>query len=448
MNDAYERAKARIRENRMEEGAGILKASLGNGASAPMLNDLGVCEYLLGNFDRGLELFEQALKKAPSFCLARINLFYLEKANALVQKGYLNFRHLDHDGIADAGPRPKVSLIVRTYNRLDLLREALLSVSKQTFRDFETVVINDGGAKEAETIAKEIAPPGLRYFLAEHGGPAAALNRGLEMARGNYIGFLDDDDIIYPNHLEVLVKRLEQEGKPGLAYPDVKIVYFDAAGSLIRSEINIEESIDLAKCIRYDPVVSMLILASRACFEKVGMFIEELVTTAHDWEMWLRILQHYPFYHVSEVTCEYEERVRPDRATRKGLFERYYYSNLMHYLHRVISLFSFPKLAANEKSYQKALVEMDRLDQKYERLEHRIRLRGFYEFASPYGYFYDRYLILRDFGDMKLAREFLGIALQLKPLEPKIWLSRLSASLAGKGEQGDAREPRRPQGRD
>ena len=47
------------------------------------------------------------------------------------------------------------------------------------------------------------------------------------------------------------------------------------------------------------------------------------------------------------------------------MFERYYYSNLMHYLHRVISLFSFPKLAANEKSYQKALVEMDRLDQKH-----------------------------------------------------------------------------------
>jgi len=453
MNDAYEKAKKLIREGKLEEGAKLLRKNLGKDAEAELLNDLGVCLYLLAEPDPALELFSESLKKAPNFCLSRINRFYVEKAKELRSKADLNFRHIDHDALPASRPKPRISLIVRTYNRPDLLREALVSAKKQTFRDFETVVINDGGTKEAESVAKEINPPGLRYFLAAHRGPASALNRGLEMARGDYIGFLDDDDLIYPNHLEALLGRLEQEKVAGLAYPQVRINYYEPAsrgGKLVRSEINIEESVDYEKCVRYDPIVSMLILASRECFETAGRFIEDLVTTAHDWEMWLRLLKHHRFYHLPEVTCEYQERIRQDRATRKGLFERYYYSNLMHYLHNAISLFSFPKKPENETAYRKALAEMDRLSGKYDGLENKIRLRGFYDFKSPYGYFYDRYLVLKDFGETELAKDFLRAALKLSPFEPKLWGSLMASALAGKGEQGDelAAEKRRAPGRD
>jgi|GEM_PF-1969165 len=443
----YEQAKNLIRQEKIKEAEEILKSALGENSSAEIFNDLGVCKYLLGELESALGFFEQALKKSPEFSLAKINLFYVQKAQELMRKGYLQFRHIDHDGIDPLSPKPKISLIVRTYNRPDLLREALISVSRQSFRDFETIVINDGGLKQAESVAREINPPGLRYFLAEHGGPASALNRGLEMARGEYIGFLDDDDIIYPNHLGGLLQRLEREKSPGLAYPDVKINYFDLNGNLVRSEVNIEEYIDYDKCVRYDAIVSMLVLVSRECFEKVGMFIEDLITTAHDWEMWLRILKHYKFYHLSELTAEYQERVRNDRATRKGLFDRYYYSNLMHYLHKVIRLFSFPKNPANERAYQRALREMDMLYKKHNGLESKIRLRGFYDFKSPYGYFYDRYLILRDFGELNLAKDFLKVALKLSPLEPKLWASFISANLIEKGNE-DVPKKRRVFGRD
>lgn len=440
MTFSFEQAKALVREEKLEAGLEVLKNLIAAGAGAELLNDAGVCSYLLGDFEKGLELVSDALKKAPGFSLARINKFYLERALGLVKDPALKFRSLNHDGLDPKTPRPKVSVIVRTYNRPELLAKALASLKAQRFKDFETVVVNDGGSESASEVCRAAALPGLRYFRAVHGGPSAALNRGLEMARGDYIAFLDDDDIVYPNHLEVLVAALEKADGPGLAYPQVKYNHFDGKGRLTATEVHTEPDIDLDKCLRYDPIASMLVLVSRECFEKLGMFIESLVTTAHDWEMWIRIIKHYPFYYVPELSAEYEERDRPDRATRTGLFETFYYSNLMLYFHRAVPLFSFPKFAANEKEYAASVRELDRLLGKYPDLEKKLRLYGFHHSKTMYGYFFDRYKNWMDFGDFEAAGDFLKIALRLRPFEPKLWLGYLSYLMTDKkgGANGQA----------
>ena len=435
INGDYKQAKSLIRQEKIADGLEVLKKLAPSGHSAEVFNDAGVCYHLLGDSERGLDMFRLALEKAPAFALARINLFYLEKARELKRGNDLTFRSINHDGLSPNTPRPRISVIVRTYNRPDLLKEALASLKNQIFKDFETIVINDGCTEEAAVVCKEADLPGLRYFNAPHKGPAAALNRGLEMARGDYITFLDDDDIIYPNHLSGLLDRLEKAGRPGVAYSDTSIASFDKNGKLAQSRIRSEPSVDLEKIFHYCPI-PIQSMVSRECFERVGQFLEPLVYDAHDWEMWMRIAKRYNFYHLAEVTSEIRNHHQLARSSRRSPFGKYYYGNLAHYFHQGIALFSFPKFERNERAYQIAVGELGLLLQKYPDLEKKIRLYRFYHSRTVHGYFYARYNSLKMFREFKAANDFLKVALKLKPLEPKFWASWLS-SLFSKTDGAD-----------
>jgi len=429
MQKEYEQAKELIRKDEIEPALEILRRLEKTEASAELLNDIGVCLYLLRDFESALEYFERSLAKSPDFSLAKINKFYIERAWELLRNSDLRYRQIHHDGLIPKEPAPKISVIVRTYNRPDLLREALLSLKNQTFKDFETIVINDGGAKEALEVAKEVNPPNLRYYYAPHKGPASALNRGLEMARGKYIAFLDDDDVFYPEHLELLLSRLERENQPALCYPNAKIAYYDEKGNLKKSEVYRKEKIELWELVRKDLIIAMMVLVSRECFEQEGLFIEELITTAHDWEMWIRLRKKYPFFHLDQLTCEYRERIKLDRCTQKPPFDIYYYSNLMLYMHKVIKLFSFPLKAGLEGTYKKLIKTLNKLLKTYPEIERQIRIYGIYHSDNPAGYLYDRYRILREYNEKTIAEAFLKAYIKLKPFEPKGWFNLLALKL-------------------
>jgi len=429
MSEVYQKAKQLVRAEQIEPALKLFLEMEKTEPSPELLNDIGVCFYLLGDFARAIEYFEGSLEQKPDFSLAKINKFYLERASELLKNSDLRYQQIHHDGFSPSGPAPQISVIVRTYNRPDLLKEALESVKNQTFRDFETIVVNDGGDKKAQQVAKEVNPPNLRYYYAPHGGPASALNRGLEMTRGKYIAFLDDDDIFYPQHLERLYALLKKENQPGLAYPDAKICYFDPKGRVRKSEIYRQESIELRELLKKDLITAMMVLVSRECFEKEGLFFEELVTTAHDWEMWIRLRKKYPFFHLPLVTCEYRERIRADRCTQKPPFDIYYYCNLMLYVHRAIKLFSFLLKPELEASYQKLVKRLNQLLKTFPELQKQVRLYGIYHSRNPAGYFYDQYRILRGYKEKEMAELFLQTYLELKPFEPKAWLNLLALKL-------------------
>lgn len=436
MNAEYERAKKLIREDKIGEGCELLEKLAQEEPNPEILNDAGVCLYLLGEFSSAIERFKRALAAKADFALPKINLFYLEKACDLTKSFDLQFRSINHDNFSQAAPPPKISVIVRTYNRPQLLKNALACLKNQTFRNFETIVVNDGGPEEIEKVCRESGLNGLRYHRFAHGGPAAGLNRGLEMARGEFIAFYDDDDVIYPNHLQGLLGCLEKAGQPGVAYSDVRVNYFDRSENLVRSKIRSEPEVNLEVLFRYDPISSMLVLVSREIFEKLGRFYEPLAVTGNDWEMWIRIARHYKFFHLPEITAEFQERDRPDRGSRLGLFERYYYSNLVLYIHRALALFSFPQIAANESAYRTAVAELNRLLQKYPGLEKKLRLYGLYHARTVHGFFYERARNFSGFGAGSEARDFYKLALKLKPLEPKI-IAGFARSLFGR-EKGRA----------
>ena len=114
-----------------------------------------------------------------------------------------------------------ISVIVRTKDRPYALQRALTSLANQTLRNFEIVLINDGGLDPTPILASY--QHCLKVNLINHRTPvgrAAALNAGLQAARGQWIGYLDDDDILYPYHLDLLYTAATRHGSPCVVYSE------------------------------------------------------------------------------------------------------------------------------------------------------------------------------------------------------------------------------------
>jgi glycosyltransferase involved in cell wall biosynthesis len=118
---------------------------------------------------------------------------------------------------------PRVSIIVPTYNRPALLPRALASVANQTFRDFEVIVINDGG--NCPYVDKSLSGFGkTKFFSKNWGGPGSARNRGLDLSDSEFVAYLDDDDEWFPIHLERLISTLNQNPKSKIVYGSADLV--------------------------------------------------------------------------------------------------------------------------------------------------------------------------------------------------------------------------------
>ncbi len=188
---------------------------------------------------------------------------------------------------------PLVSIIVPTFNRPGHLRECLQSIAAQTFSDWEAIVINDAG-EPVERVAAEFAQHPMRVIhLPAKQGQVAARNRGVEIARGKYIAFCDDDDQWLPAHLSGLVEALRIGAC--LAYSDAEIVVFENA---LRARVPAQRELF---AFDYDPWLLRhwnFIPPSSAAYprelhEEMGMF-DEAMEDYWDWDWWLRIASRYP----------------------------------------------------------------------------------------------------------------------------------------------------------
>lgn len=112
---------------------------------------------------------------------------------------------------------PAVSVVIPSCNRPNLLRRAIESVFTQSYRDWEVVVVDDRPSEETRAVAESF-PERVNYVLGESAGPSRARNRGLQAATGELISFLDDDDVMLPDNLEVLSRHLITHDDTGCAY--------------------------------------------------------------------------------------------------------------------------------------------------------------------------------------------------------------------------------------
>src|ERR1700760_2526444 len=104
---------------------------------------------------------------------------------------------------------PFFSVVIPVFNRAGPLAQAIESVRAQTFQDFEIVVVDDGSTDDPRAAVGRFADPRIRYFRQANAGGGAARNHGIDEARGQFVAFLDSDDVFLPHHLASMHRLLE-----------------------------------------------------------------------------------------------------------------------------------------------------------------------------------------------------------------------------------------------
>lgn len=110
---------------------------------------------------------------------------------------------------------PFFSVVIPVFNRAGVLRGALESVLAQSEQDFEVIVVDDGSSDDPRGVVESLHDPRLRFVRQANGGGGSARNRGIDLARGRFVAFLDSDDVFLPHHLAAMRRLLE--GGQGVA---------------------------------------------------------------------------------------------------------------------------------------------------------------------------------------------------------------------------------------
>jgi glycosyltransferase involved in cell wall biosynthesis len=189
---------------------------------------------------------------------------------------------------------PFFSIIIPTYNRSKKLKQVIDSVLAQTFTDFELLVMDDGSTDDTPKIIAEYKDQRIIYqWDTNSGGPARPRNRGLKIAKGEWICFLDADDWWTPNKLEVCIEYIEKH-EIDFIYHDLFIVRdikaFLESKSIKSREIQRPVLINLL--VRGNVIANSSVVVRKSLMDKIGGINEDPgMVAAEDYHTWLRIAQ-------------------------------------------------------------------------------------------------------------------------------------------------------------
>ncbi len=190
---------------------------------------------------------------------------------------------------------PKVSVIVPAYNSMSYLPETLESVLKQTFTDFELIIVDDGSTDQTPQWVSKLTDSRIRLVRQENKGVTVARNTGIAHAEGEYIALLDHDDLWQTSKLDIQVRCLDESPEVGLVHTWMVLV--DEQGRSTGRIMTSNAQANVPKhLLERNAIASSSVMVRRCCFEDVGVFsLNRDLYTVEDWEMWIRIASLYPF---------------------------------------------------------------------------------------------------------------------------------------------------------
>jgi GT2 family glycosyltransferase len=228
---------------------------------------------------------------------------------------------------------PLVSILVRTSNRPAWLKEALTSVRHQTYRNIEVVVVEDGQAVAEQMVLEEFAPKmNIQYHATgTRVGRSRAGNVALAKANGDWLNFLDDDDVLFADHVEVLLQSAtgqDAEGAYGLAWETETFVISEEP--LVYRELSqilrYRQPFCKVTLWQHNYMPIQCVLFNRSLYEKWGG-LEEDMDQLEDWNLWTRYTLEHDFVFVEKCTSKYrlpsDTRLRQSRTERmEGAYHR------------------------------------------------------------------------------------------------------------------------------
>ncbi|MCF8464524.1 MAG: glycosyltransferase family 2 protein [Flavobacteriales bacterium] len=199
---------------------------------------------------------------------------------------------------------PFFSIVTPTYNRESFLEEMILSISSQSLQDYEHIIVDDGSVDGTETLVKRLmeSHPKIIYIKQENKGRSVARNVGIEAAKGQFVCFLDSDDVWLPNHLEVLNAETKDQTKPAMFHTGLIWFYDDGTP---------DQKVEYAKRENFSSDVEYVIANEFApdcvCVHhsilrkhnfRPELFINE------DVELWARIAALHPVFAIAKHTAK------------------------------------------------------------------------------------------------------------------------------------------------
>lgn len=195
---------------------------------------------------------------------------------------------------------PLISVVIPTYNRAEFISSAIDSVLSQTHRNLELIIVDDGSTDNTEKIVNKY--DSVRYIKINNHGVGYARNIGIKASKGEYIAFLDSDDMWSCNKLELQLSHY-------LEHPDAGIIvgscgYIDKNGNKIGSKdisppVISNEEMEIFMAIPGGPCN---VLIKKSILDDIGGFDTSLLRS-EDRDLWMRISRKYPVYGIQEVTC-------------------------------------------------------------------------------------------------------------------------------------------------
>lgn len=235
------------------------------------------------------------------------------------------------------------SVVVPLYNKKDNIGKTLESALAQTFTDFEVIVVDDGSTDGSGDLVRAIASedPRIRLITQENRYIGAARNRGVKHAGGEYIAFLDADDLWKTNHLEelyALAKSYPEAGLLGTSFLWRREGYGDFAGIVEEFEGK-RGIVDYFKYVTDFQFIYTSSIAVRSdVFKEIGMFNEDRVykSTYEDRELWTRVAARYLVAYSGVCTVIYMTDV-PGQATGSNSINRFICPALGQTLHKLLT---------------------------------------------------------------------------------------------------------------
>lgn len=197
-----------------------------------------------------------------------------------------------------ASPDPLVSAIMCSFHRPHVLARAIESVLAQTLHDFELIVVDDGSLDGTPDIVRSFEDPRIRLVVnAKNLGLPASRNEGITRARGEFLAFLDDDDLWMPHKLERQVSALGDHPEFDAAWSYSTREHLDGTFSDRKIDLhgNVHRKFQLDEIMMMQPL-----LLRRSAIAKVGLF-DPVLTALDDYEFSLRVSRHCRFLTVPEV---------------------------------------------------------------------------------------------------------------------------------------------------
>jgi glycosyltransferase involved in cell wall biosynthesis len=218
---------------------------------------------------------------------------------------------------------PKVSVIIPTYNRASLIAQTLQSVLAQTFHDFEVIVIDDGSKDNTRDVIAGFKDPRIRYMYHENAGVAAARNTGIKASGGEYVSFLDSDDVLQPNALELSVAVLEKNPQTAFSHGNAYIMdekqrVFGLRNRTEKDSYIIDGKEEIRKALRRgNHITTSTVLARRQNLEKAGLFDTSFTSGSEDFDLWVRLAGTGDVAYIAAPLIIYRMHARSISGTQK-----------------------------------------------------------------------------------------------------------------------------------